>query len=95
MTNSFRRRPFAAFCGGSQKRDKRIGNRRMRRVNRVLMQKNPESVFRSKDEMMNPWGWTQDGTRHYRPFSRYIGRNRLGLSVEELYRSWYRWAKAK
>ncbi len=90
MTNSFRRLPYASYGGGSQQKDKRIGNRRMRRANRVLVLQDPEAVFRSKDEMMNPYGWPQDGTRRYRPFS-----DDTRISFEESYRQWYRWAKAK
>jgi RecB family endonuclease NucS len=95
MTNSYRRQPFASY-GGSQARDKRIGNRRMRRVNRVLMQKDQDSVFRSKDEMMNPYNWTQDGTRRHWSFSRFNTQRGQRLPpTEKSYREWYRWAKAK
>ncbi len=85
MTNSYRRLPFVGYCGGSQKKDKQHGNRAMRRTNHVLLQKDPEAVLRTLDEVLDPWSMAQDGTRHYRPFS----ASRLE------YRDWYRWAKAK
>ena len=102
MTNSYRRRPFVGYCGGSQKQDKRIGNRAMRRVNHVLVRGDPdEAVFRTMDEALNPWNMAQDGTRQWQPFSRYRRRTSFWpgppdeRSPEEVYRRWYRWTKAK
>lgn len=87
MTHSFRRRPFAAYCGGSQKQDKRICNRAARRINRVrLRTKGDEHLFTRNREVMDTWSMSQDGTRHYAPYD---------PRVFETYRRWYRWAKAK
>jgi hypothetical protein len=88
VTDSYRRRPFAAYCGGSQKRDKRVCNRIARRSNRVrLAQDGAEALFLRKDEALSPWDMAQDGTRGYRPLSRW--------DPARSYRAWYRWAKAK
>ncbi len=99
MTNSIRRRPFAAYCGGSQKFDKRIGNRALRRKNRVLLQTDPDPVFWIMDEVMNQYSMVQDGSRQWQPFWKSVGpflRWPLpGETIESVYRRWYRWAKAK
>lgn len=69
MSRSFKHRPFAGYCGGSQKQDKRIGNRIMRRTSRILTRVcDPDVViYPVYDEVMNSWSMSQDGTRHYRP----------------------------
>ena len=87
MTDSFRRRPYASYVGGSQKRDKRICNRIMRRTNRVLARlRGEDALYLRHDEALNKWSMAQDGTRHYRPY------NPRGWRT---YREWYRWALSK
>lgn len=91
MTRSYRRRPFAAFCGGSQKDDKRICNRVMRRNNRLrLLAHGDERPFMTPDEAYNVYNWVQDGTRRYAPFSP-VRYDQRGIS----YYNWWRWVKAK
>ena len=89
MSRSFRRRPFAAYVGGSQQRDKRLCNRITRRTNRVRLAAAPDpeaALLVRPREALNAYSMAQDGTRGYRPFDP-AGR----LS----YRAWWRWAKAK
>lgn len=87
MSRSIRRRPFAPYCGGSQKDDKRICNRTLRHANRQRLRVHgDERAFMTPDEAYNVYNWSQDGTRHYAPY-----RERPGFT----YREWYRWVKAK
>jgi len=91
VSQSYRKRPFAAYCGGSQKQDKRICNRIRRRSDRVLLSLcGEEALFLRCHEALNRYSMSQDGTRHYAPWSRHAppdGRRD--------YRRWYRWVKAK
>ena len=89
MSGSVKKRPFAPYCGGSQKRDKRICNRIIRRCGRVSLRHHGEdAVFFTKSEALNRWGMSQDGSRHYCPWDP-IKYDQWG------YRCWFRWAKAK
>jgi len=85
MSRSFRRLPYAAWCGGSQKKAKRSCNRIMRRWNRMALLLHLENaVFIRVPEAMDVWAMPQDGPRHYRPY-------REG----DDWMRWYRWVKAK
>ena len=87
MARSYRRRPFASHVGGSQKQDKRVCNRILRRTNRVrLACHGADALWLSKREALDAWSMSQDGTRGYRPF------DPAGWMD---YRRWYRWVKAK
>jgi len=99
MSRSFRKRPFAAYCGGSQKKDKQIGNRIMRRTARVEVRVHGEDAcFLSYDEAMNPWRMSQDGTRCWQSWLSYQMRHHMphmpGCRTLD-YRYWFRWVKAK
>lgn len=92
MSRSIRRRPFAPFCGGrSQKKDKRICNRIIRRNNRMLLldQDTGGVVFIHKREALDVWCMPQDGSKHYQPFGGKRGNSRLE------YMEWFRWVVAK
>lgn len=69
MSRSVKRKPFSACCGTSQKQDKRIGNRIMRRATRILARiADPDTViYPVYDEAMNKWSMAQDGSRKYMP----------------------------
>jgi hypothetical protein len=88
VTHSIRRQPFAPYCGGSQKKDKRVCNRIARRANRVrLAREGEEALFLRQDEALSPYAMSQDGSRGYRPLSAW--------DPARGYREWFRWAKAK
>jgi hypothetical protein len=92
MSRSRKKRPFAAYCGGSQKEDKRICNRLMRHTARVtlhvsLRDEEMELLFLRPDEALDKWSMSQDDTRHYAPYSRKA--NWMG------WYGWYRWVVAK
>jgi len=86
MSRSFRRRPFAPLCGGSQKYSKRVCNRVQRRHNRVALGVHgDDAAYITKREALDVWVMPQDGTRHYAPHD----PRRLDD------RAWYRWVLAK
>ena len=88
MSRSFKKQPFATYCGNSQKKAKSCYNRIWRRTTRVSLRVDGEDAeFKTHETAMDRWNMPQDGTRRYRPYQKYAGR----LS----YRDWYRWAKAK
>jgi len=91
MSRSQRKRPFAAYCGGSQKQDKRICNRIMRRTGRIKMRVDgEEALFPRHDEALNKYSMDQDGTRHYSPF---VPCRSYGWARN--YRDWFKHVKAK
>ena len=86
MTDSHRKRPYAAWCGGSQKRDKQICNRIRRHAGRIALHVHGEdAAYLHREQALNSWCMPQDGTRHYVPWSQ---------SLLD-YRQWYRWVLAK
>lgn len=95
MSRSVRKRPCAAWCGGSQKKDKRICNRIMRRRNRVAIRAADVDVveFLTKRTALNVYSMSQDGSRHWESWLSYQHR-RYPLAAAD-YRAWFRWAKAK
>lgn len=66
MSRSYRKTPIFGNTGcKSEKEDKRIGNRKLRRINKQICQNDTgESVYKIMDEVMNPWSMGKDG-RHY------------------------------
>lgn len=88
MSRSRKKRPFAAHCGGSQKKDKRICNRVMRRTGRESLRLHgDEAMFLCHDEARNKWVMVQDGPRRYRPFST--------TPVWMDWHQWFRWVISK
>lgn len=63
MSRSHRHTPKGGWCGGSEKSDKRIGNRRLRKKSKQMIHegKYDDEVFPIMDEVMNKWAMTKDG----------------------------------
>lgn len=59
------KQPYVPLCGNSQASDKRLANRRFRRVNRNAVVSDDEPML--VREVSNVCDWPQDGTRAYRP----------------------------
>jgi len=88
MSRSRKKRPFAAYCGGSQKKDKRICNRVMRHAGRVSLRIHGEdALYLIHDEARNKWAMVQDGSRRYCPFHK-------SSEWVEWYQ-WFRWVLSK
>jgi len=109
MSRSVRRRPFAAYCGGSQKKAKVCCNRSLRHHNRQVLYNHGEGAqFVLPDEVMSTWKMPQDGSRGYRSWARYwkraqditltywaVLRLRPPPDPDKEYRRWFKWAKMK
>lgn len=71
MSRSRRKTKIRGMCGSrhhvSEKEDKRKFNRKMRRVNKVLLGVSDDSeklVLKHKDEIEDVWGFKKDGKRY-------------------------------
>jgi hypothetical protein len=108
MSRSVRRRPYAAYCGGSQKKAKVCCNRMVRHKNRLaLYNRGEDAKFFLPDEVMSAWSMPQDGSRGWRSWPRYrqhvLGApppkvwntRREPEDLDVAYRRWFRWVKAK
>lgn len=107
MSRSVRHRPYAAYCGGSQKKAKVCCNRSLRHHNRLaLYNHGGEAHFALPGEVLSTWKMPQDGSRGYRPWSRYWKRAqdispsywavpRPPPDPDKEYRRWFKWAKMK
>lgn len=74
MSRSYKKRPFYNIYGvTSQKEDKRLGNRRLRRISKQLTEKwaetDPDIVYPTMDQVLNKWSMPKDGDDWYWPFS--------------------------
>lgn len=74
MSRSRRKTPIRGMCGSrhrvSEKDDKRRFNRKMRRVNKVLLATSDDSerlVLRHKDEIEDVWSFKKDGKFRFDP----------------------------
>ena len=62
---------FIKFCGSSDKKDKRIANRKFRRKSRVKLKTLDESKLPTDiKEVSNTWNFSSDGLAYYVKFSR-------------------------
>jgi len=63
MSKSIRKHPFVAIAGNrvSEKKDKQLANRRLRRINklRILTDKEPVVI----KEISDVWEWSKDGKK--------------------------------
>ena len=67
MGKSFRKHRIFGNCGGSEKKDKRICNRKVRRKAREQIERGDyELPFTIQDEALNKWSMNKDG-KHYWP----------------------------
>jgi len=93
MSRSLKNRPFAPFCGSdSQKQDKRICNRIMRRSARVKVRVDgEEALFLRHDEALNKYSMSYDGSRRYTPYLPCRSWSHLYSD----HRNWFKHVKAK
>jgi hypothetical protein len=69
MSRSRRKRPFSGITlAKSEKQEKRLANRRIRRVNKSLLAyTNDETQLRRKREVSNVWCMSKDGKQRFDP----------------------------
>lgn len=63
MSRSRKHTPICGNGGGSEKYDKRVGNRRLRKKTKQIINKGKhnDEVFPIMDEVMNKWAMSKDG----------------------------------
>jgi hypothetical protein len=69
MSRSRKKTPITGITTAtSEKQDKRIANRRERRINRIILQTTgDETQLRLKREISNVWAFDKDGKRRFDP----------------------------
>jgi len=69
MSRSRRSTPIAGItCAASEKSDKRVANRKGRRVNReILSASNDDSLLRDRKATGDPWNMSKDGKQFFNP----------------------------
>lgn len=68
MSRSRRKRPFHGISSSdSDKQDKRIANRRLRRKVRAVLPAEPDGVLPALREVSTAWGFNKDGRRRFDP----------------------------
>lgn len=68
MSRSRKKRPFSGITTApSEKRDKRICNRSMRKENKIRMRLGEEADFIDKREAMNAYSMAKDGRMRFDP----------------------------
>jgi hypothetical protein len=60
MSRSVKKTPIVGNCGGSEKYDKRIANRRLRRAVKTWVRR-PDGVIPGLRDVSNPWSMAKDG----------------------------------
>jgi len=69
MSRSRKTTPIAGnTCASSEKREKRVANRRDRRVNReILSASNDDSLLKDRKATGDPWVMSKDGKQFFNP----------------------------
>ena len=65
MSRSHKYHTFATICGGSNKKDKRLANRRFRRINNLAVKHNLDKLLYKLKECSNTWNFRTDGLAYY------------------------------
>ena len=86
MSRSYKK-PYANYVWYfSNKKDKRIANRKFRRLNKVFSRIDPDKLKYKLKEVSDVWDFSSDGLAYY------VGNSRLALSDnfedKEIYRKW-------
>lgn len=86
MSRSYKK-PYACWvCYFSNKKDKRIANKKFRRINRIFTRINPEKLKYRLKEVSDTYSFSSDG------LACYVGNSKLAKSDDpadkELYRKW-------
>ena len=69
MTHSRRKTPICGNGGGSEKKDKIILHRRLRRIAKVMLKKlNEDFMEPKKNEILNLWDMRKDGKSWFGSF---------------------------
>jgi len=61
MSRSYKHSPFMNWCGGSNKKDRSLANRKFRRKTKIDIFNPPISLR----EVSDTWNFTSDGLAHF------------------------------
>ena len=71
MSRSRKRTPVCGFTtSDTEKQDKRLANRRLRRKVRVILSAEPDPELPALREVSNVWSFDKDGKRRFDPSAR-------------------------
>ena len=86
MSRSYKK-PYACWvCYFSNKKDKRIANRKFRRKNKILLKLTPDKLKYRLREVSNVWSFSSDGLAHYVGNSKLLKSN--DFADREIFRKW-------
>ena len=88
MSRSRKYHPFAPVCGGSNKKDKRLANRKFRRINNLAVKHNLDKLLYKLKECSDTWNFNTDGLAYYQnPKERFrMWRDMSDEEIKEIYR---------
>jgi hypothetical protein len=64
MSRSYKK-PYVKYGGPSDKKSKRIANKKFRRINKLKLIQDPSGVFKLMREISSTWDFASDGLAHY------------------------------
>ena len=67
MSRSRRRHPVIGICAGSDTSAKRAASKRVRRINRIRLARDPDALLAHTFELDNRWYWPRDGRQRLDP----------------------------
>ena len=65
MSRSRKYHTFATICKGRNKKDKRIANRKFRRINNLAIKHNLDKLLYKLKECSDTWNFPTDGLAYY------------------------------
>lgn len=65
MSRSHKYHTFATICRGRNKKDKRIANRKFRRINNLAIKYNLDKLLYRLRECSDTWNFPTDGLAYY------------------------------
>ena len=65
MSRSHKYHTFATICRGRNKKDKRIANRKFRRINNLAIKHNLDKLLYKLKECSDTWDFPTDGLAYY------------------------------
>ena len=60
-----KRKPYITWCSGSNKKDKIAANRIFRRINKILLKKDPDKIKYRLREVSDTYDFATDGLAYY------------------------------
>lgn len=90
MSRSHKYHTFATICRGRNKKDKRIANRKFRRINNLAIKHNLDKLLYKLKECSDTWDFPTDGLAYYQNPKRWkrfrYGREVSDEELNEIYR---------